>query len=530
MHRIKKLSYAFICVVLFTAPYVNAERIDVSNTVEYSDAMSYLTSKNSQDNMLMTAETENQYSLNRLIVISDTALPECDQSDSVVYNDNLYILFFDDKNKTDAAYKKLTERDDICVVHDMILNISETEGSLAEEEKKEYISWAPEYIGLNLFNEGLLNKYGNVLSMPEIKVAVADTGVDYNHEFLQGRIDIENGYDFVNNDTDPMDDHSGSHGTHVSGIICDGTFENVKIIPYKTMDELGRGSISNMVAALKAAEETGADVMNFSLGGAMSRINVDDDVYKLFERVLEDDKMIITSAVGNIAATASPEPYFPACVDGVIGVGNCKDDGSICETSNHGNFTDFAAPGFSIYSTLSNNKYGTKTGTSMSCPVMSAAVAALKTVNKEYTYNDIEELLKMSAIDGGEEGYDEFFGYGILNLNALADLSFADKASDPLELISADIDEENGILDVEIKNLSDQDITSELFAVYTDTNGITIGLTKTDFAIKVSEIKGISFEIPDDLINSEKNIKLLFWTNDGKMKPVNNAILVPEIT
>ncbi len=56
-------------------------------------------------------------------------------------------------------------------------------------------------------------------------VAILDTGVDYTHPALAGR--YVGGYDFVNNDSDPMDDNG--HGTHVCGIVAssDATYTGI---------------------------------------------------------------------------------------------------------------------------------------------------------------------------------------------------------------------------------------------------------------------------------------------------------------
>jgi len=85
-----------------------------------------------------------------------------------------------------------------------------------------------------------------------VYVAVVDTGVDYTHPDLENRVDLKKGYDFINDDSDPMDDNG--HGTHVSGIIAAemnngegivgvaGTLD-VRIIPIKVLEREGYGSV-----------------------------------------------------------------------------------------------------------------------------------------------------------------------------------------------------------------------------------------------------------------------------------------------
>ncbi|HWO75460.1 MAG TPA: S8 family serine peptidase [Bacillus sp. (in: firmicutes)] len=111
-----------------------------------------------------------------------------------------------------------------------------------------------------------------------INVAVIDTGVDYTHPDLGGKFGPGNkvaaGYDFVNDDPDPMDDNL--HGTHVAGIIAangelKGVAPDATIIAYKVLNEFGTGYESDILAALEEAVDPEnpfrADVINMSLGG-----------------------------------------------------------------------------------------------------------------------------------------------------------------------------------------------------------------------------------------------------------------------
>ncbi len=109
----------------------------------------------------------------------------------------------------------------------------------------------------------------------EINVAVLDTGVDYTHPDLKNRVLKSKGYNFVDNNSDTMDDNG--HGTHVSGIIAanandnigiagiDGTLD-VKIIPIKVLDSNGEGDVNDIVKGIKYAADNGADIVNLSFG------------------------------------------------------------------------------------------------------------------------------------------------------------------------------------------------------------------------------------------------------------------------
>ena len=107
-----------------------------------------------------------------------------------------------------------------------------------------------------------------------VVVAVVDTGVDYNHEDLYGN--VIKGYDYVNGDSDPMDDQG--HGTHCAGIIG-ATLNNgvgiagiaqVSIMAVKVLDSQGSGYYSWIASGIRYAVDNGADVISMSLGGPSS--------------------------------------------------------------------------------------------------------------------------------------------------------------------------------------------------------------------------------------------------------------------
>ena len=134
-----------------------------------------------------------------------------------------------------------------------------------------------------------------------IKIAVIDTGVDYNHVDLKDNImineaelngeegvdDDENGfvddvygYDFSANDADPMDGHG--HGTHCAGVIgashneqgIAGVMESVQILPIKFLSDTGRGTTEGAIKSIDYAIKRGVNVMSNSWGGG--------DIMKLF--------------------------------------------------------------------------------------------------------------------------------------------------------------------------------------------------------------------------------------------------------
>lgn len=141
-------------------------------------------------------------------------------------------------------------------------------------------------------------------------VAVVDTGIDYNHPDLGGGFGpghkVVGGYDFVNNDPDPMDDNG--HGTHVAGIMAgdpaepggrEGEAPKATLTAYKVLDSSGSGLESTVIEGLQAAVSADnpyrADVVNMSLGGPYQP---NDPLDQASEQAIHDG-VVVVAAAGN---------------------------------------------------------------------------------------------------------------------------------------------------------------------------------------------------------------------------------------
>lgn len=129
----------------------------------------------------------------------------------------------------------------------------------------------------------------------EIIIAIIDTGVDYNHPALGGGIGpdkiIIGGYDFIDNDDDPMDELG--HGTHIAGIITNIS-PNSKILAYRVVDYTGLVKSSDVINAMELAVSNGADVINLSLGS----LSESEELRKSIKQI-SNSGVIIVTAVGN---------------------------------------------------------------------------------------------------------------------------------------------------------------------------------------------------------------------------------------
>ncbi|MFC1767180.1 S8 family serine peptidase [Candidatus Margulisiibacteriota bacterium] len=258
----------------------------------------------------------------------------------------------------------------------------------------------------------------------DLKVAVIDTGVNYNHEDLAGK--VINGFDFVNWDSDPMDDHG--HGTHVAGIIGAATNNakgiagiswDSKILAVKAINSEGWGYTGTSARAIVYAADNGAKIINMSYGSSYN-----DPYEKAAVDYAHARGCLLVAAAGN---GASDSKIYPAGFDNVIAVASTDIDDRKSNYSNFGSWIDLAAPGgdqsydpksriLSTYYSTDNN-YVWMMGTSMASPHVAGVAALIKTMRPEYSPDDIEKQLKDTAddISSINPGYADLLGAGRIN-------------------------------------------------------------------------------------------------------------------
>jgi len=261
-------------------------------------------------------------------------------------------------------------------------------------------------------------------------VAVIDTGVDYTHPDLadnmwtnslefaglpgidddgNGFVDDIHGYDFFNNDGDPLDDHN--HGTHVAGTIgavgndgvgVTGVNWDVQIMALKFLDASGNGNLGNAIRAIDYAVANGATISNNSWGfnGAFSQ--------GLHDAIEDAGNAghIFVAAAGNgnafgIGQNNELAPFYPASfdLDNIIAVAATDQDDQRAVFSNFGaTSVDLGAPGVGILSTTRNDTYSVFNGTSMATPHVAGVVALLADLRPEWTHQQVISHV-LSSVD-----------------------------------------------------------------------------------------------------------------------------------
>lgn len=247
-----------------------------------------------------------------------------------------------------------------------------------------------------------------------VTIAILDTGVDLAHPDLFVR--ILPGYDFVNNDNDPQDDHG--HGTHVAAIAAASTNNGegvagvnwgANILPVKVLNSGATGTYANVAAGIVWAADHGAQVINLSLGGPAPSFVLNDAVNYAYQR-----GVILVASTGNAGA---PSVLYPAAYDPVIAVGATDSGNNLADFSNYGAEVDVVAPGVNIYSAFPGGGYGYRSGTSMAAPHVSGLAALLWGIPGNGPAR-IRTLIEANALDLGSPGWDVFFGSGLIQMDA----------------------------------------------------------------------------------------------------------------
>lgn len=241
-----------------------------------------------------------------------------------------------------------------------------------------------------------------------IIVAVIDTGVDYRHESLAPN--MIPGYDFKDNDNDPMDDtgfQNPGHGTHCAGAVgatglvdggIIGLAPEVSMMPLRFLGADGSGDLNNAIKAIDYAVEKGAQIISASWGAAVPR----SQAAPLLEAIKRaDDKgVIFIAAAANDGKNNDKTEMYPANngFPNSITVAASGSSDAKPSWSNYGTATvHVAAPGENIMSTLPKNKYGNLSGTSMATPLVSGLAALLKSQDPSLTGAQIRAIMQTTG-------------------------------------------------------------------------------------------------------------------------------------
>ncbi len=250
-----------------------------------------------------------------------------------------------------------------------------------------------------------------------VLVAVLDTGIDKSHEDLNGKVVAEANF----TDSPVVGDVHG-HGTHIAGIIAAygdnglgvvGVAPQSQLLNVKVADDDGRCGASAVAQGIIWAVDNGAVVINASIEIRGPSAGLEAAVNYAW-----NNGAIVIAAAGN---EGSQTPVYPAHYEHVIAVAAIEQDDTLALLSNYGEWVDMAAPGFDIYSTLPDNEYGYKTGTSFATAYVSGLAAILFDTLADANGNGYLNDEVRAALENGCQQVNGFeVGYGLIDAAIVA--------------------------------------------------------------------------------------------------------------
>lgn len=253
-----------------------------------------------------------------------------------------------------------------------------------------------------------------------VTVAVVDSGVG-THPKLAGAVDGGAQYvrdfpqEYVEQRPAEQVDCAG-HGTAVAGLVADrrggdgriaGVAPDARIFPVRLVDDIASTTPATMAAAITAAANSGARVLNLSLATSVDRQEIHDAInYALGKDI------VVVAAAGNESETG--RPIYPAAYDGVVAVGAIDYDGKPMDESNRGDWVDLAAYGKGLVVPAPGGGYREESGTSFAAAEVSGTAALVRSRFPTMPADQVRAALVDSAVPVSG-GHDDRTGAGVVD-------------------------------------------------------------------------------------------------------------------
>ena len=315
-----------------------------------------------------------------------------------------------------------------------------------------HLSWGAELLGIDKYQQAIRDKYAALgMEIPTVYIAVVDTGIDTDNEFLEGRIDLTYAKNFYNQYSNSVEDDNG-HGTHVAGTIVDMTLPNVKIIPVKVLGADRGGSLIGVVNGMNYVvqlKKQGVNIAAYNLSVSSFDDGNQGEKHDAVIAAYENNVMAVCSAgnsgyrveeanpanceraltISALAENAKYEREYTGASNTIYE--HYKKFPHIAYYSNHGSFIDLCLPGSDVlscvpdlpafsnaYTSQNGGKYALMSGTSMATPHATGLVALYATYyGSEYSVERVEREIKANTYDFGELGWDSQYGYGVPSMD-----------------------------------------------------------------------------------------------------------------
>ncbi|MEK4251580.1 S8 family peptidase [Paenibacillus sp. FSL W7-1287] len=256
-------------------------------------------------------------------------------------------------------------------------------------------------------------------SEKKVKIAIMDSGIDFSHIELEGKIVKE--YDALLDQENQTPTDSLGHGTAIAGIISANdndigivgvsSNENVELYSVKVLNDTGKGETSHLISGIEWCIENNIDIINMSFGILRDR----EELREVIDNAVNNG-IIIVAAVGNKYRTSVD---FPAGYPNVISVTAIDVNENKLFSASEGK-VDFSAPGVDILTISPNNEYQVVTGTSFASAHITGVISNLL-LNRNYEKNyDLLEQIKSDLIslshNLGPDSDHSIYGYGSISI------------------------------------------------------------------------------------------------------------------
>ncbi|MFQ5857157.1 MAG: S8 family serine peptidase [Anaerolineae bacterium] len=292
-----------------------------------------------------------------------------------------------------------------------------------------------------------VNAWGVTTGTAETVIAILDSGVDLDHPDLaskiwvnqdeipdngvdddnNGKVDDINGWDFVQNDKRPQDEDGW--GTFMAGIAGAATNNgigvagiawNAPIMPVRvlTRDDTGQATarMDDIVEGIRYAVDNRARIIHLGFY-IEARFLTSGQLATLEAAVNEAHNAgaLLVAPVGDHGLAGNPIVY-PAALPAVMGVTATDRSNQRLAAAGHGPFVEISAPGVNLPGPLLDGRYDhVAGGTEVAAPHAAGTAALIWAVNPSLTPDQVRDFLRDTADDLGTVGYDEFYGFGLLN-------------------------------------------------------------------------------------------------------------------
>ena len=345
-----------------------------------------------------------------------------------------------------------------------------------------------------------------------IVVGIIDTGIDYTHPDLGNGFGpgfkVKGGYDFVNQDEDPMDDHF--HGTHVAGIVAGngsimGVAPDASLMALKVLDQHGGGYENTIIEAIEWSLDPNGDgnfedkldVVNMSLGGPGGP---EDPMSMAVNNAVEAGVVYCIAAGNNYTNFSIGSPGNAELAITVGASDNFNELGFFTSKGpNNDNYhikPDILAPGVNIHSSMLNGSYDQLSGTSMAAPHAAGMAALLLGINPNLDPPEIKSAMASTAVDLGFDVMSQ--GSGRIDVMAAASITSYVNPSNlsfGLNDIESDQWEKTRKITISNKSTKSQNYNVNIPEVVA---GLSIQVDKTNFTLAAGASTELEFNLTVD--------------------------------